>query len=78
MFVCPASFWPPLYHWQSKGGVPETVTVDEDRLFHIAQGPAPYGDTDADQYQADSGPRYGTRPSMPSGTSLRSSTPSWA
>ena len=27
MFVCPASFWPPLYHWQSKGGVPETVTV---------------------------------------------------
>jgi len=38
--------------------VPETVTVDEDRLFHIAQGPAPFGDTDADQYQSDSGPRY--------------------
>lgn len=38
--------------------VPETVTVDEDRLAHIAQGPAAFGNTDADTLQSDSGPRY--------------------
>jgi hypothetical protein len=38
--------------------VPETVTVDEDRLAHIAQGPAAFGNTAAVNLQSDSGPRY--------------------
>jgi hypothetical protein len=41
--------------------VPETVTVDEDRLHHISQGPSATGDTDADERQSDASPRYEAR-----------------
>ena len=43
--------------------VPETVTVDEDRLLHIAAGPAAFGNTTATptDYQSDSSPRYENR-----------------
>lgn len=62
--VLPQAEWTPFFEkgaFQWNVIVPETVTVDEDRLAHIAEGPASYTSATTDGVQTSGTPGYECR-----------------